>query len=398
MKVNFEKLSEELLSAGMQKVRVNEAVKQIKQGMIDWPEIYSNWENCEWALDRGFLPDRIKLFGDAFNEQTYKNYYNDYDYFMAHPLNNHFAIWINDKLTLKYMLNTSGLSQFMPEYYLYIENDGHYSYLMEAPDSVNKDADFLYNLLLEKKHLALKPNHGSGGAGFFGLKYQDGQIYMNNKVISREKLEEIRLTLNGYIVTEFIEQSEEMNKVFSDSDCTLRIILYKKLPENDEDIAEYDCLLSYARFGTCRSDGASNMSRGGLAVPIDWTTGRYTGGYRGRPKFWGKEGAERGFLRHPDTGILIDGETVPHWEMIKDGLLNICKYLSSLDFFGMDVLVTEDGFKICEINSAPTIGYGQFNIGKGCLDNENARKFVESKKRPYKKSFIDCFKAAIEEY
>lgn len=397
MKVNYEKLLEELLSAGMSKGKAEVMVKQIKQGMIDWPEIYNNWENCEWALDRGFLPDRIVLFGDAFNEQTYKNYYNDYDYFMAHPLNNHFAFWINDKLTLKYMLNTAGLSRFMPEYYLYIENDGHYSYLMDAPNSVKKDADFLYHLLLEKKHLALKPNHGAGGVGFFGLRYQDGQIYMNDQIISREKLEEIRLTLNGYIVTEFIEQSEEMNKVFSDSACTLRVILYKKLNERNEDAAEYDCLMSFARFGTSRSGGASNLCHGGLAVQIDWHTGQYKGKYRGNSEFWGKEGTE-GFLRHPDTGVIVDGKRIPHWDMIKTGLFDVCNYLSSLDFFGMDVIVTEDGFKLCEINSAPSIGLGQFHYGKCCLDNEDARKFVESKKRPYKKSCMDCFKAAIEEY
>lgn len=397
MKLNFNKLSDELLATGMHKVRVKEMVKQIRQDMIDWPEVYEDWDKCEWALEKGFIPGRVKLFGEDFNAQTYNDYYSDYDYFMAHPLNNHFAIWINDKLTLKYMLNTPELSKYMPEYYLYIENDGRYTYLMDAPASVKKDSDFLYRLLLNKKHLALKPNHGAGGMGFFSLKYQDSQIYMDNQVISREKFEEIKLLLNGYIVTEFIKQSEEMGKVFGDSDCTLRIILYKKVQDYNEEAAEYDCLIAYARFGAYQSNGASNMSRGGLAVPVDWATGKYEGNFVGRIKFWGEEGA-RGFSRHPDTGVIIDGETIPHWEAIKNGLLNLCNYLSSLDFFGMDVIVTEDGFKICEINSAPTIGFGQFSYRKGCLNNNNARKFVESKKRQYKKNFIDCFRAAIEEY
>lgn len=397
MKINFDRLSEELLTAGMQKVRVKELVKQIRQDMIDWPEIYSDWSLCEWALKRGFVPGRIKLFGKEFNDQTYLNYYADYDYFMAHPLNNHFAIWINDKLTLKYMLNVPGLAQYMPEYYLYIENDGHYTYLMDAPKDINKDSDFLYNLLVEKKHLALKPNNGAGGAGFLGLHYANGRIYKNSKLITKEEMDELKTMLNGYIVTEFIHQSEEMNKIYQKTDCALRIVLYKKVSERKMGEAEYDCLLAYARFGTDKNDAVSNNDQGGLSVTIDWKTGKYQGGFRGLAKFWGKE-AVKGFEKHPNTGVRLDGKKIPNWEIVKKGLLDICCYLSSLDFFGMDVIITEDGFKLCEINSAPSTGRGQYLYGKCCLDNENARKFVENKRRSYQKSFLDCFKASIEEY
>ena len=43
MKINYEILGEELLSAGMAKVRVREMVKQIRQDVNDWPEVYENW-------------------------------------------------------------------------------------------------------------------------------------------------------------------------------------------------------------------------------------------------------------------------------------------------------------------------------------------------------------------
>ncbi|MGM9614330.1 MAG: sugar-transfer associated ATP-grasp domain-containing protein [Oscillospiraceae bacterium] len=397
MIVNYDKLGEVLLENGMHPTRAKEMVKQIRQDILDWPEMYEDWEKCKWMLERGFVPGRQRLFGEAFNENTYLNYYPDFDYFMAHPLNNHFAFWINDKLTLKYMLNTPELSKYMPEYYLYIENDGHYSYLMDAPSSIKKDSDFLYNLLIEKKHLALKPNHGSGGRGFFGLLYQNGQIYMNGKLISREEFEELKLTLNGYIVTEFIAQSKEMENVFEGTDCALRIVLYKKVQEQLEADSEYGCMIAYARFGSSRSDFASNLCHGGLAVQIDWDTGTYRGGFRGNSQFWGEEGA-KGFSTHPDTNVRIDGMRVPHWNAVKAGLIDICCYLSSLDFFGMDVIITEDGFKLCEINSAPSTGLGQFHQGKCCLDNEDARKFAAQKKRKCEKSFIECFQSAVEEY
>lgn len=396
MKVNFDKLHQEFLDSGMHPTRAKELTKQIRQDMIDWPEVYEDGR-AKWALEKGFVPGRLKLFGDDFNENTYKNYYPDYEYFMAHPMNNHFIIWINDKLTLKYMLNTPELSRYMPEYYLYIENDGHYSYLMDAPSTIKRDSDFIYNLLVEKKHLALKPNHGAGGVGFFGLSYRDNKIYRNSQEISREELEALKPLLNGYIITEFIEQSDEMEEVFPGTDCALRIVLYKKVQEHIEDVPDYGCLIAYARFGSARSDSASNLCHGGLAVQIDWETGTYRGGFRGNTKFWGEPGM-RGFDNHPDTGINVDGKPIPHWDKIRAGLLDICRYLSSLDYFGMDVIVTKDDFKLCEINSAPSAGLGQFHQGKCCLDTEDARRYAESKKRPSKKSFIECFTAAIEEF
>lgn len=396
MKINYEILADELLSAGMQKVRVKEMVKQVRQDFSIFPELYEDKETREWALGKGFLPGRLKQFWGDLSEETYRKYYADYEYFMAHPLNNHFAIWINDKLTLKYMLNAPGVSQYMPEYYLYVENDGAYSYLMDSPASVKKDEDYLYNLLVEKKHLALKPNNGAGGKGFFGLLYKDGTIYKNGEAITRAELDELKADLNGYIVTEFIQQSSELDKIYAGIACALRIVLYKKARPNPSTQPEYGFLLGYARFGNNKTKAASNNDQGGLSVTLDWDAGKFRGNFRGLPIFWGEEGTV-GFRAHPDTGVVLDGVDIPNWPVVKKGLLDICNYLSSLDFFGMDVVITEDGFKLCEINSAPSTGRGQMLYGKCCLDNEDARQFVESKRRPAKKSFLECFNAAIEQ-
>ena len=395
MKVNFNKLHKEFLEAGMKEVRARELVKQIKQDMRDWPQAYTDDRNRNEMLQAGFLPGRKYLFGESFNEATRNNYYADFDYFMAHPLNNHFAIWINDKLTLKYMLNVDGLKNYIPEYYLYVENDGHYSYLMDSPAEVDKDADYLLNLLKAKKHLALKPNNGAGGKGFFGLEYSNDTILKNGTPISIEEFNELKSELNGYIVTEFIEQIAELDDVLSGTDCALRIILYKTVSGFAEQQPDYKCLIAYGRFGSSRSDSASNLCHGGLAVRINWDTGEFEGGFRGNTEFWGSEGAA-GFDKHPDTKIAVDGMPIPNWDIVRNGLLSICNYLSSLDFFGMDVIITQDGFKLCEINSAPSTGLGQFHQGKCCLDDEDARSFVESKKRAPRKSFIDCFNASLE--
>ena len=134
----------------------------------------------KWAMQKGFYPGRIKLYG--LTEENYKDYSPDFNYFMLHPLNHHFKIWVNDKLTLKYILNSNGCESSMPEYYLYVENDGTYTYLMDAPEHIAKDENFIYNLLQEKCCLAMKPNSGtSGGRGFIKLEQREDGLYYNAK-------------------------------------------------------------------------------------------------------------------------------------------------------------------------------------------------------------------------
>ena len=105
----------------------------------------------QWALSKGFYPGRIKLYG--LTDENYFDYLPEWMYFMLHPINHHFKIWVNDKLTLKYILNGSDSESLMPEYYLYVENDGNYTYLMDAPKNIKKDRNFIFNLLKEKKAL-----------------------------------------------------------------------------------------------------------------------------------------------------------------------------------------------------------------------------------------------------
>lgn len=49
------------------------------------------------------------------NDINYMNFLSEYDYY---------RIWINDKLTLKYMLDGTEYSGIMPKYYYYTSMDG----------------------------------------------------------------------------------------------------------------------------------------------------------------------------------------------------------------------------------------------------------------------------------
>lgn len=326
-----------------------------------------------WALTRGFYPGRVELYG--LNEDNYKNYLPDYNYFMIHPINHHFKIWVNDKLTLKYTLNSNGCDDTMPEYYLYVENNGNYTYLMNTPESIKKDKDFIFNLLKEKGTLAVKPNSGtSGGRGFMKLEYKDGKIYENNKQIEINEFEKILTQLNNHIVTEYSYQHSDLAKIWPSSECTLRVIMVKLPTETLYQPAKWQCVVSYARFGTSISGGASNLSSGGIGVGFDFQTGQFKDfGIRYR-RFCAD--GEWKCTEHPDTHVVWKNTKLPNWSIVKNKIEHVCQHISSLDYLGFDVIITPDGLKFCEINTHPAADYEQVMCGPILADN-NVRAFYE---------------------
>lgn len=365
-----------------------------KQGMqAKWAKAYrkkliKDWNTCAlsfdkkmWAVKRGFLPSRVQLYNlDEFN---YMQYLSDMDYWRIHPINNHFAFWINDKITLKNIFaapiksitDKSVTYNLMPDYFLYIENDGHFSYLMDSPSHINKDKDYLLNLLMDKKILALKPSNGAGGFGFVKLEYKNDLIVWNDKIISKKKFIENQQLLNGYIVTEYLKQNDEFNCICNKSACTLRVIVVKNI--NDKyDGGNLDIIASFARFGTNLSQGICNMQAGAVAIPYDSNTGAY-GDYFYRYKGF-TEGLETRFAEHPDSKISLKGKFLPKYKEVKDVVLTACSHLSSLEYFGVDVVITNDAVKILEINSLPAISTPQVLFGP-IFSIPAAKQFFEKK-------------------
>ena len=274
MSVNYDKLLDEVRNLGMDYRWAKMFVKKLKDDENAFPVL--NDDKKRWALEKGFYPGRIELYG--LTEENYMDFVPDYQYFMLHPMNNHFLKWL-DKTTLKYVLNSNGCEDIMPDYYVYVENEqcgGRFTYLMDCPNDIPKDKDFLWNLLKEKGILAMKPNSGtSGGLGFIKLELKDDGIYENNKPIDFARFEEIRDTMRNYIITEYCHQHHDLASIWPDSECTLRVIMCKDPSEDRFASTTWSCAVSYARFGTSVNGGASNLSSGGVGVGFDFETGRY---------------------------------------------------------------------------------------------------------------------------
>lgn len=372
---NYDTLLEKVRAIGMDYRWAKMFIKKLRDDENAF--VITDENQKKWALERGFYPGRIELYG--LNEDNYQDYVPDFQYFMLHPMNHHFRIWLGDKLTCKYVLNSNGCDVVMPDYYAYVENDGSYTYLMNCPSekSIKGNEDFLLNVLKQQGVLALKPNSGtSGGFGFIKLEIKDGIIFENNKSIDMTRFYEIRDNIRNYIITEYCHQHHDLARIWPNSECTLRVIMCKNPRKSRFESTSWTCAISYARFGTSTNGGASNLSSGGVGVGFDFETGRcYDFGIR--YKRFTPDGVWK-IDRHPDTRIEWRNVTLPNWSYVREKIDDICQQISSLDYLGLDIIITEDGMKLCEINTHPAMDYEQVMCGP-VLKDASKRAFYEYK-------------------
>lgn len=368
---NYNKLLDSMRAAGMDYRWAGMFVKKFEEAERTFS---TTPEETEWAIKRGFYPGKVQFYG--LTEENWQDFIPDYNYFMLHPMNNHFLKWL-DKTTLKYVLNSNGCEDTMPEYYVYIENDGSYTYLMDCPDYIPKDKDFLLNLLKDKSILMMKPNSGtSGGVGIVKMEIRDGVLYANNKPITMERFEEIRDSMRNYVITEYAHQHSELAKIWPDSECTLRVIMVRNVRNDPYAPSKWSCAVSYARFGAAISGGASNMSSGGIGVGFDFETGAFMDFGTRMIDFCGE--SDWKIYEHPDTKIPWKTMTMPNWSFVKGRINAICQQISSLEYLGLDIIITEDGMKLCEINTHPSMDYDQLMSGIP-LRKEGIREYFTHK-------------------
>ncbi len=369
---NYEALLEEIRNLGMDYRWSKMFVKKLRDDEEAFP---ASDEVKKWALERGFFPGRVDLYG--LTDENYHQFVPDYNYFMLHPMNNHFLKWL-DKTTLKYVLNSNGCQVVMPEYYVYVENDGSFTYLMDSPKHIEKNSDYLLNLLKYKGILAMKPNSGtSGGLGFIKLELKDDSLYENNKPISMERFIEIRDSMRNYIITEYCYQHSGLAAVWPNSECTLRVIMAKNPKKDLFEEATWSNVVSFARFGTSLNGGASNLSSGGVGVGFDFETGKYND-YCVRYRRFCQDGNWL-LNEHPDTKVCWKEASLPNWPLVKEQINKLCSHIASLDYVGLDIIITQNGMKLCEINSHPALDYAQVLCGPA-LVKEKVKTFFENKK------------------
>lgn len=293
-----------------------------------------------WAVRHGFISYRLHQYG--ITPDNYLNYISDLEYKWLRHINSKYRHWMEDKITVKYIC--SDYNQCFPEYYFHIiQRNGANRILpmMDCPAGYTNSYEDILRLAREKGALALKPDEGSHGNGFFKLAYENGQYFLNHReATAQDVLDILQNEDNQYLVTEYIVMHDEIKRIYAGAVNTIRMIVFKK------DGRKPVIGNAYMRFGSARTGAVDNMGAGGMYAKVDVDTGRF---YDAKII---EANEIKPCLYHPDTNVMIDGY-LPNWEKIKKDVLDVAKNIPQLEYFGFDLALTPDGLKFPEINRFP---------------------------------------------
>lgn len=307
----------------------------------DWFFNGTTFRQKVWSHKRGFLSFRIKQYN--LTENNYTNCLSDRDYRKLRPINNQFLYWVYDKVTLRYILNEK--KEFLPKYYFHIVNYRYDRLVLPQDDYINisgkehTDISDVLSLLRNEGKLAFKPSEGSHGEGFAKLEYKRGKYFYNGvEKTSIEMKSAILSVKTPFSITEFIDNHQDLKQFYSGATHTIRVMLINRHGD-DPWIAN-----AFLRLATEKTGTTDNIANGGICARIDLETGH----------IFQAEKIENHIITscrtHPDTGLLIDG-FIPLWSAVKDAVLEVSRYLFQLEYMGFDVVVSDKGIKILEINT-----------------------------------------------
>lgn len=293
-----------------------------------------------WAKKYGFLSYRLHQYG--ITDENRKDFISDFEYRWLRHINGKYRRWMEDKITVKYIC--SDYNNCFPEYYFHISlknGNNKVISMMDCPEGYSNTYEDIFRLVQEKKSLALKPDEGSHGDGFYKLTYYNGKYYLNHEETDKQAILNILEDVNNrYLVTEYINMHPVIKNIYDGAVNTIRMIVFKKDGKNPQ-IGN-----AYMRFGSKKTGAVDNMGAGGMFAKIDIDTGRF---YDSKII----EGNEiKPCLYHPDTNVKIEGY-LPNWEKVKATVLDVARSIPQLEYFGFDLAITEDGIKFPEINRFP---------------------------------------------
>jgi alpha-L-glutamate ligase-like protein len=209
----------------------------------------------------------------------------------------------------------------------------------------NRQTSRLGDLLGEHTEFVIKPAHGSGGSGILVITDRKADYYVDSdgKLVLPEDLGH-HLTnvigglysLGGQPDVAMIESLVHFDPLFSGLTYhgvpDIRVIVYRGYP-----------VMAMTRLPTRMSHGKANLHQGAIGAGIDLGAGVTFGGVSGHDLV----------STHPDTGHLIAGFEIPHWERIVS-MAAQCYEAVELGYLGVDIVLDRDlGPLILELNARP---------------------------------------------
>ncbi len=309
-----------------------------------------------WCFFNGFFTKSYVLFG--LEQKDRSLYISDFKENFKIGTINKFPKIINNKLVF-----TEAMSSIltMPDVKGMLEAGKFVAYGKNSCGSIEE----LIHYIQKGSGVICKPIEGDGGEGIFLCHFTNDSFYWNQDKISEEKLLEALKTLTHYFISDLVQQHAYSSAIYSKSVNTIRIITMK-----DPVTGEPFLAVAAHRIGNDISRPVDNCAKGGFTANIDLETGILSKAVRtyfsGNTPEW--------YSNHPDSGQLIEGIQIPHWEQVKSKTLALAKNFSFLEYIGWDIVMLPDGnLTVLEANDGADLKLHQ--VHEPLLKNKRIKEF-----------------------
>lgn len=311
----------------------------------------SDWYWCIVCANKHFdipFKKRIKMYLKGFTSDQYyfynlekndpKDYLTEMQRWKSRQINGKYNIIFDDKRLFFEVFNNYF---HIPQTIGFISNGTFQNY---KKSHLNKIEDLL-EIIKNNKKLVFRRTSDGGGRGVAVVEFNNNNWYINNETILEKDLKIELENCNNHIISEYLNQLEYSNKIYSKSVNTIRVVVI-----NNGD-GTYCIPIAVHRFGTSKSGVVDNLCRGGIVASIDVNTGVLGNAY----SYYSIDP----FEKHPDTKEQIKGIKVPNWDLIKEKLLDVSTKFPYINLMAWDVVSTEDGFSIIEGNTSTDLCFLQ---------------------------------------
>ena len=214
----------------------------------------------------------------------------------------------------------------------------------------------IYSFFIKMGGGVMKDRFGANGFNVYVFTVDQEKLYYKNKPVSQSELQEIIRQFTHGIVQERIVQGAFENSIFDKSINTVRVLSVKKKGEQSHEV-----IGALQRIGSMKSAPVDNFNQGGLVAPIDIATGRL--GKVAGIFYVDEKGNHLHTEYHPDTGAIIEGKILPHWEKIVDCVSEITRRLPYFDLIAWDFVIQDDSCMLVEINRKSSLNVFQIHGG-----------------------------------
>lgn len=225
----------------------------------------------------------------------------------------------------------------------------HYFFLRKGrvvPLDVDEKRDYSITSivsLIKEKPIAAKACVGGHGLGFFKLVYDSNEgLFIVNNIQSKNEEELLSLLsqLDNYIITDFeIPKKDYVDLCGPNAFAVIRVITVFDPKDGPQLTA------ALIRLG-CKESGVTTDYRGTIYCGITLDDG-----VTFKPLIRITDDLCAPCPEHPDTHKQLSGLSIPDWESLKKLVLDVSGYLAITPYLVIDIVPTDRGFAILEINS-----------------------------------------------